>query len=186
MPNKALHLTAKSAAPVVALLLAVGELILYTIYNSQGIPMNDNDIKGVVVNVLRVNEHAVEFLFLQRLSGDFKGQWWPVAGNCKEGESPVDSAIRELKEETGLDVVKLYELGKDIQHIDRKTKLNGYVALVNKSAEVQLNYEHSSYKWLSEQEAYELLPQLVHPYVKHICENFIESKTKNIQCVLSA
>lgn len=148
--------------------------------------MNNDLIKGVVVNVLRENGSETEYLYLQRSGGIFEGQWWPVAGNCKENESPTDCAIRELKEETGLDVLQLFELGKEVVHIDQQTKLLGFVAYVSKTAQVRLNYEHSSYKWLNTQSAYELLPKIVHPYIEHIYDNFIKVTTNKVQCAPSA
>lgn len=45
-----------------------------------------------------------KILLIQSSGGDQKGKWGPPAGHAEEGESPQEVAIRETKEETGLDV----------------------------------------------------------------------------------
>jgi 8-oxo-dGTP diphosphatase len=45
-----------------------------------------------------------KILLIQSADGDQKGKWGPPAGHAEEGENPQQVAIRETKEETGLDV----------------------------------------------------------------------------------
>lgn len=134
--------------------------------------MLNQEFKGVVIIVLRQINLDTELLFLQRSGGAFKDQWWPVAGHCEPGESPSTTARRELKEETDLDAIELIDLEKPIMHTDGKTKLKGYVAIVDKENEVKLNYEHSQFKWLTFEETYDLLQDFIHPFIKHIEEHF--------------
>lgn len=47
------------------------------------------------------------------------GKWLPVGGHIEPGELPDKAALREVKEETGLDVV-LYDPDKQIDMIDAK------------------------------------------------------------------
>ena len=39
------------------------------------------------------------------------GDWTPIGGICEPGEQPHDTAVREVKEETGLDIVPVALLG---------------------------------------------------------------------------
>lgn len=48
--------------------------------------------------------HKNKVLLVQSASGDQKGKWGPPAGHGEAGETPEQTAIRETKEETGLDV----------------------------------------------------------------------------------
>lgn len=45
------------------------------------------------------------FLLIQRAEEPFRGWWSPVTGRVEPGESLAEAAIREVREEIGLDVV---------------------------------------------------------------------------------
>ena len=116
------------------------------------------DVVGVVIMVIRKSSSGAELLFLQRSGGKYEGQWWPVAGTCEAGENPVETVIRELREEVALIPQSLYPLGLTVPHVDGHSRLEGYVAYVEADAQVALNYEHSSFKWQSVEEALEIAP----------------------------
>lgn len=136
--------------------------------------MENKEVTGIVVNVIRRRDNSGDFLFLLRSGGRFKGEWWPVAGTCESNELPINTVVRELIEETGLSPIELYSLGKEVEHIDRTSKLEGFVAFVDPDAEVKLNYEHSEYKWLTVQEALEIVSVPIRPYIQYVDENFIK------------
>lgn len=60
------------------------------------------------VNVLIINEHS-QVLLQKR--GTFPYKWGLVGGITELGESLEDTAVREAKEETGLDIKELNLLG---------------------------------------------------------------------------
>ena len=64
---------------------------------------------AVAVYVLRRNASEIELLFLRRSGGQFEGRWWPVTGKREPGEDPIECAMRELREETGLTPQTLYQ-----------------------------------------------------------------------------
>lgn len=57
----------------------------------------------VEVLVFRRRPQGVEFLQLRRATPPLQGSWQPVIGHVEAGETATDAAIRELREETGLD-----------------------------------------------------------------------------------
>lgn len=56
----------------------------------------------VAVALLVVNEGKI--LFVQRTNEPYRGLWSLPAGFVDAGEDPVDAAVRECREETGLEV----------------------------------------------------------------------------------
>ena len=135
---------------------------------------------GVIVNVLRKNIDGIECLYLKRSAGSFQGEWWPVAGSCKEFESSVDTALRELEEETGLKPEKLYALGIDHYQFHSGPKLTAFVAFVSPVDKVYLNEEHSDYCWLSIADVYQVVPESVHRIIHYIETEFINRKTNQL------
>ncbi len=148
--------------------------------------MENTPIKGVIVHVLRRTVPAIEFLYLQRSGGTYKDEWWPVAGTCKQNETALACALRELREETGLEALSLYNLGMDVPHIDQTSKLKGFVAFVDGSANITLNYEHSNYQWLSTEKVLALLPTTAFPFIRHVHEQFILREPDESQRVRNA
>ena len=61
--------------------------------------------------VFRFRDDRVEFLLLQRQEGEslHPGMWQIITGTIDEGERALDTARRELKEETGLSAIQLLE-----------------------------------------------------------------------------
>ncbi len=53
-----------------------------------------------------------EMLLIKRAVEPHKGHWCPPGGFIEEGESPEEAAVREVKEETGLDVNVRAKLGE--------------------------------------------------------------------------
>ena len=135
----------------------------------------DKETVGVLVYVVRVVDSVGQFLFLRRSGGTHKNQWWPVAGKIETGEDPVQAALRELKEETGLIPLEMHKLGMYVPPIDRKSKLEGLVAFVEPNSMVKLNYEHSEFCWYGEQEAIESLHPSAIPIIRYIESRFLNS-----------
>lgn len=150
---------------------------------SRGQPKQKVKTTGVVVNVLRVGEPNgsneenpslnFHFLSLLRSGGKYKGQWWPVAGTCEADEDPLNTALRELMEETGITPNKLFELNMPVEHIDDHFHLQGYVAFVESGCTVTLNYEHSDYRWISVDEALAAVPDDGSLVIQYVVDNYV-------------
>ena len=58
---------------------------------------------AVMLIVERIQEGVKQYILQERLKQPYYGYWGPPTGKIRWGESIVEAAARELKEETGLD-----------------------------------------------------------------------------------
>lgn len=92
------------------------------------------------------------------------GYWQPVCGGINIGEQPVDTVVREVFEETGLNnYEKIYDLKYTFTYQETK---NGelmsmrdicFAMEVKEVFDVRLSEEHEKYMWCTEKEAKEYL-----------------------------
>ena len=105
---------------------------------------------------LRRGDDAWRVLVLQRGEGTrCTGAWEVVHGFIEAGERPEDAAIRELREETGLAVERLYNVTVQpfyLQTIGTVT-LAVVFAAVMESGGVRLGPEHARAEWVTVDEA---------------------------------
>lgn len=124
----------------------------------QEIPVRCHAVSLVAVRV--VND-ANEVLLLRR-TRSLCGEWCQIAGAIEKGETAWQAAVRELREETGLIPLALYS--GDIceqfyeAHRDAISILPVFVAHIDPAASVQLNPEHSEYRWVTFDEAERMVP----------------------------
>jgi 8-oxo-dGTP pyrophosphatase MutT (NUDIX family) len=113
----------------------------------------------VLVHVRRGDE----FLVAHR-SPDSGGYWHPIAGGVEQGEEFHAAAVRELREETGLDAAELKRLG-EFAYIREswedepglRVHVEAFLVDVEEGWEPELNEEHDEYRWLPREEAAQLL-----------------------------
>jgi dATP pyrophosphohydrolase len=108
----------------------------------------------VDVLVLRGTGRLLQVLCLRRgAGGRSPGTWEAVHAHIDEGETPVETAVRELKEEAGVEAARLYNLSRVeafYRHtINEVVLVPVFVALVADDAAVQLSDEHDEFEWLS-------------------------------------
>ena len=56
------------------------------------------------VNVFVFNLDYTSLLFVRREKPPFVGQYLPPGGHVEQGENPLEAAVREVREETGLEI----------------------------------------------------------------------------------
>src|SRR3989338_2842954 len=110
----------------------------------------------------------LEVLLLER--ADYPGYWQSVTGSCEPGETLRDTALREVREETGLDASQYilsdwqsqndYEIYPHWRHryppgITRNTEHMFGLQLPYPVAVQLAPHEHLSYQWLAWQDAAE-------------------------------
>ena len=110
--------------------------------------------KLIDVYPYRLRNGYPEFLILKRSSAKiYANQWRMIGGKVKEGETSWEAALRELKEETGLQpelfwaipsVNKFYEAKTDTIH-----SIPAFAAQLKPDASITLDDEHSEYKWIN-------------------------------------
>ena len=108
--------------------------------------------------VLRGEGASLECLTLRRAPGGrCPGSWEAVHGHIEAGERPAEAASRELREETGLVPLRLYNLSRVelfYQHRqDEVALVPVFVAFVEADAPVVLSAEHDHGEWLPVAEA---------------------------------
>jgi type II secretory ATPase GspE/PulE/Tfp pilus assembly ATPase PilB-like protein/8-oxo-dGTP pyrophosphatase MutT (NUDIX family) len=117
-------------------------------------------VPGVVeVYVIRHNAGDWRVLVLQRAADAIRpGSWETVYGKIDAGERPEQAAIRELREETGLDVNTLYNVtvSSFFLHASQTIQMAiVFAAFVESGSEVTLSDEHQQFEWLSVNDACE-------------------------------
>lgn len=63
--------------------------------------------KTPISALVLIHTHDLQVLIMER--ADKKGFWQSVTGSLEQGETPLQTAVREVREETGLDATQ-YEL----------------------------------------------------------------------------
>lgn len=137
-----------------------------------------NVAAGIIVKEGDNGEKMV--LLIQRAADDH----WPLhfefpRGKCDkgDGDDPRHCAVREIKEETGLDVVIDQFLGKFIYYAmagKRKSICYNYLcSMKNKNQKIKLSNEHEAYKWITQAGEAELL---VHPDQKRFIEDVLSTE----------
>jgi dATP pyrophosphohydrolase len=107
----------------------------------------------VTVFVIRPTSGGHEFLQLRRSPGDYLGgTWQTVRGTSEAGETAVQTALRELREETDLTLLELYSLGVVetffIAKLDTLWHSPAFLAVVVGDATITLDAEHDQFRWI--------------------------------------
>ena len=84
------------------------------------------------------------------------GAWEAVHGRIEPEESPEDAAVREVLEETGLAIQRLYNITVHSFYLHQTARVEVaivFCAFVDSGAVVTLGQEHVEYTWLSMEDA---------------------------------
>jgi 8-oxo-dGTP pyrophosphatase MutT (NUDIX family) len=114
---------------------------------------------GVVdVFVLRGAAGDLKVLVLRRGEGTrCTGAWETVHGRIDVGEEPQDAAIREVREETGLEISRLYNVICQPFYLHRLGTVQMavvFAAFVENPDSLVLGPEHDAAQWLRPEEAH--------------------------------
>ncbi|MCX6760734.1 MAG: NUDIX hydrolase [Candidatus Nealsonbacteria bacterium] len=136
----------------------------------------DGNVCGVMALIL--DQHN-NLLLLQRIDNK---KWEPVKGGILEGENDKEAAIREVKEETNLDVRPIRkvadEVSDEIITARGKIKIKGTIwvcEIVGKNQDVILAEEHSSYKWVSLDLVEKIKEDIYPPIANYMIQKIKES-----------
>ena len=121
------------------------------------------NIKVRVVDcyVYQQTDKGLKFLILKRNEKKlYEHLWQGVAGKIDKAEEAWETAIRELKEETGLDPVKMFVADHISQFYEKhgdRVNLVPVFGIEVDSKNVILSDEHIEYKWVDFKEAFDTL-----------------------------
>ena len=114
-------------------------------------------VRVIDAYVYKKTMEGIEFLILKRAKTKiYEHLWQGVAGKIEKGELAWQAAIRELKEETGLDPLNIFVA----DHVSRFYETNGdrinlvpVFGIEVDSKDVILSEEHVEFKWVDYTEA---------------------------------
>jgi type II secretory ATPase GspE/PulE/Tfp pilus assembly ATPase PilB-like protein/8-oxo-dGTP pyrophosphatase MutT (NUDIX family) len=113
-------------------------------------------VSTVDVYVIRPLDSGWRALTLRRGQGTrCPGSWETVHGSIESGERPEAAAVREVREETGLEVSRLYSITVQPFYLHKRgivTAAVVFAAFVD-SDTVRLGEEHDAHEWLAVAEA---------------------------------
>lgn len=140
--------------------------------------------KTVQVHIIRFNSEkdCYEQLILKRNGNvqPYPNVWQIVTGRIEKFETPIETAVREVFEETGLVPLKLWNLPYLASFYNYKTnEINFspvFVFEVYENSKVNLSNEHSEFKWieLNETDKHIIFPSQVEGtdyLIKYILKN---------------
>ena len=115
----------------------------------------------IEAHIFRKIGNDLEFLLLRRASNEKYADVWQMVTGSIESESAYQTALREIKEETGLTPIKFWVVPNInsfySQEKDVIIMIPVFAVLVDKNQKVIISEEHSEYKWVKEEEAIKLL-----------------------------
>ena len=98
----------------------------------------------------------LEFLQVRRsaVAGEYEGSWQTIYGGIHPGETATQAALRELKEETGLTPIRMWQ----VEYLetfyfrpkDYVVMMPVFAVEVPREAQVTLNEEHDNVRWVQE------------------------------------
>jgi dihydroneopterin triphosphate diphosphatase len=110
---------------------------------------------GIAVYVYKRAGQAIDFLQLRRSAntGEYQHSWQICYGGIKEGETSVQAALRELKEETGLIPREMHQVEYLEQFFfrphDYVLVMPVFAVRVDAADPITLNDEHDAFRWIS-------------------------------------
>ena len=107
--------------------------------------------------VVLLNSNKV--LLLQHPDTTTSGHWDFPKGHVEKGEDEIQTALRELKEETGIDKAKIIDDFHNLISYSKETILKEVVFFlgITNQEKVSISSEHQNFVWLEYESAYERL-----------------------------
>jgi 8-oxo-dGTP diphosphatase len=127
--------------------------------------------------VFRWGDNCIEVLLIKRKKDPYRGFWALPGGFLEIEETPLDGARRELKEETGLEINVLKEVGT-FGEIDRdprgRTITIAFYTFLNQTDPMpQAQSDAAEIKWASVKE----LPELAFDHKEILQEGLLKLKS---------
>ncbi|MDH3269319.1 MAG: NUDIX pyrophosphatase [Ignavibacteria bacterium] len=115
----------------------------------------------IEAHIFRESDKGIEFLLLKRSEGQpYPTLWQMVTGKIKGDEKAYQTALREIKEETGFNPAQLWvapTINSFYEPEDEYICLLPVFAARVDSADIKLSSEHTEYQWVDKTSAQKLL-----------------------------
>lgn len=116
----------------------------------------------IEAHIFRETRDGLEFLLLKRAEKEiYPGLWQMVTGKAEEGETAYQTALREIKEETGLKPERLWvvpNVNTFYSHeINAISMLPVFAAKVKGAEQITICDEHTEYGWYNPEKAKSVL-----------------------------
>lgn len=140
--------------------------------------MQENIRFHITVKAIVIYKGKILTLKRVKPSTDGLGYWEMPGGGLEYGETPHEALIRELKEETNLDI-KILKPVYTFTAIrpDYQTVGIGFLCIPTND-HVILSHEHTDYKFVSEEELKETLDPVI---FNDVCKTIEEYNSLNIE-----
>ncbi|NPV12146.1 MAG: NUDIX pyrophosphatase [Ignavibacteria bacterium] len=141
----------------------------------------------IELHIMKIENDQLKFLLLKRSPNEkYPNIWQMVTGKIRDGEKAYETALRELKEETGLIAEELFTVpivnSVYLSETDEVCLIPVFLCRVNEKSEIKISEEHSEYKWLNAEEAEKLLNwEGQKKSIRMINDYWINSKEKLIK-----
>jgi len=110
---------------------------------------------NVVTSIIKNEKDKILILKRSDKVGTYKAQWSGVSGYIEKDEEPIDTALKEIREETGLskNQVKFIKKSEPIKLIDvyNGKEYNWIIhpfLFISKYSKINIDWEHSEYRWV--------------------------------------
>ncbi len=110
-----------------------------------------------IVSVEALIETEEGLLLMKRNNEPVKGEWWFPGGRVRKGESLQDALVREVKEETGLEIENCKLINVYSRVLPERHDITIAYRCKVKPGRVVLNREHTEYAFFTQ------LPRDLHP-----------------------
>ena len=109
-------------------------------------------VRVIDAYVFKKDKNGLQYLILKRAPEKiYGGIWQCVTGKIKTDEASWETAIRELKEETGLDPLQIFiadYVSKFYEAHEDRINLVPVFGIEVSDTKIQLSNEHTEYKWV--------------------------------------
>ena len=123
--------------------------------------MTDIVVRVMDCHVFRLVDNEPIYLLLKRSPEEiYPGIWQCVTGKIEAGEKPHETALRELKEETGLTPLSMLTVDQVNHFFEAEQNRMNLIPIFGVEVEsdmVTLSLEHTEYKWSHANEGVDLL-----------------------------
>lgn len=114
-----------------------------------------SDVPTSIVACCLMHGERVAVLRRSGLVDSDKGKWHCVTGYVRSGVNPLDQAMAELQEETGLESSQIELVSSPDPFVKHDAGLTWIIhpfQFHTSSAQLQLNWENIDYRWISSHE----------------------------------